>query len=123
MLRNVVRALIHGVFIEHYHYQILALTIVDAAFIIISFAFLRYYINKALFLFFILYQLSVLIMDCTYFVYQLNPTRFDNTFYDNYIFVLICTTILSALLLSVVILFSTAKQIVYKYTNLFKLNE
>lgn len=123
VLRNVIRAFIHGVFIEIYHYQILSLAIVDVVFVVISVLFLRYYINKALFLFFLAYQLSVLIMDSTFFIYQLNPTLFGSIFYDSYIFILICIIILSALLLSVAILFSTVKQIVFKYTNIFKSKE
>lgn len=120
MLRNAIRAIIHGVLIESYHYQILSLAIIDVIFIVISFLFLRHFINKFLFFFFIAYQVFVLVMDCTFFIYQLKHTLFNENLYDEIVFSYICAIILSALLLSIAILISTVRQMLEKYTKIFK---
>ena len=99
MFRSSIRGLIHGVTIGSYKYQILCLAISDFAFAGICIYFYRSFYNKILVLSIILYNISFLILDVTFYLHLLREDLFVNLNldYDYYSFWLICIIVITCL--------------------------
>lgn len=123
LLRSVVRAFVTGIFLQFYSAQILALVITDFVFILVSCLFFRQLMNKVLFVAFIGYQITLLVMDMLFLMNNRNFLWLSSEKYDILIFNVMLSVFIAAGLASIVLLFTTLYQLVTKRKIFYKENK
>lgn len=82
LLRGFTRAFFHAILLQNYVWQIASLTISDLFFIIVSGVFYKYFLNKFVFFFFVLYQFVLLLLDSLFLFASKFPVLIDPVLYD-----------------------------------------
>ena len=119
IFRNLLKAAIHAIFIEHYQTQITMLIFSDFIFIVFSVIFRKQFLNNFFFILAFAYNLIFFAIDILFLFYFNNPNIVPYSQFDKLIFILILIIIGISLLTSISILFITSKDfIIHKICQL-----
>ena len=99
MLRTFVRAIIQGLLIQNYFYQVVSLAITDGVFSLLVLLFRKQFCHKLAFLLFFLYCFLFLVLDLCFSLNFRYPNLFANIDYDLVTFIIACCIVASSLLL------------------------
>ena len=119
MLRTFVRAIIQGLLIQNYFYQIVSLIITDGVFLLVVLLFRKQFCHRLAFLLFFLYCFLFLVLDLCFSLNFRYQNLFTNTNYDMITFIITCCIFASSLILfTFILLYNICLVCIKIYKNL-----